>query len=276
MNDIGPIALILIFATVVFTYKSFIDRPFFKKYKFWVNPILYKNDFVRLVSSGFLHANWLHFGLNMLSLYAFSSYLELDLGWLAFVAIYFASLIGGNLFALFVHRNHGDYSAIGASGAVCGVIFACIALIPGIKIYLFGIPQGIAGWLFGLVFVAISIFGIKTKRDNIGHEAHLGGALVGMIVGIAFRPEVLNENLLTIIVIALPTVLFIYLILMRPHILMINGAEFEAIRNDYDIDHSYNKAKSDKQKELDRILDKIRMHGMDSLTKEEMKKLDGF
>lgn len=276
MNDIGPIALILIFVTVVFTYKGFIDRPFFKKYKFWVNPILYKNDFVRLVSSGFLHANWLHFGLNMLSLYAFSAYLELDLGWLAFVAIYFSSLIGGNLFALFVHRNHGDYSAIGASGAVCGVIFACIALIPGIKIYLFGIPQGIAGWLFGLVFVAISIFGIKTKRDNIGHEAHLGGALVGMIVGIAFRPEVLNENLLTIIVIALPTVLFIYLILMRPHILMINGAEFEAIRNDYDIDHSFNKAKSDKQKELDRILDKIRMHGMDSLTKEEMKKLDGF
>lgn len=276
MSDIGIVTLILILANFIFSYGGFLDRQLFEKYKFEVDGILMHREYARLLGSGFLHVGWLHLGFNMFSLYAFSWMPEILFGYWQFALIYFASLIGGNLLALFIHRNHGDYSAVGASGAVSGVIFAAIAIFPSMEIHPFGLPIPMPAWLYGLVFVLVSIYGIKSARDNIGHEAHLGGALVGMLCAIALEPGLLTHNYVPILGILVPCVVFIYLIATRPHILLINTSFGTRHDNHYDPDHKYNAQKTNRQQEVDKLLDKIRRKGMGSLTEKEKQQLDEY
>lgn len=276
MTDTGIIGLILIVANIVFSYRGFYNEAFFDGYKFEVDRILISKDYKRLVTSGFLHVSWTHLIFNMLSLYAFSGLIESSLGGFKFLIIYFVSLIGGDLLSLFVHRNHGDYNSVGASGAICGIIFASIALFPGIGIGFFGLPLSIPSWLYGVLYVLFSIYGIRSKKDNIGHEAHLGGALIGMTIALIIEPSAFLENYLTVLIIAIPTIAFIYLIITRPHILLIDNFYFKTHKNYYSVDHKYNEEKNNKQKEIDKILDKISTKGINSLSKTEKEKLKQY
>ncbi len=276
MTDIGIIGLLLILANFVISYKGFSNVLFFESYKFEVDRILINKDYLRLISSGFLHVNWKHLIFNMVSLYAFSDLLETQLGGFYFLLIYIMSLIGGDLLALLVHKNHGDYSAVGASGAVCGVIFASIALFPGLGISFFGLPFSIPSWIYGILYVGYSIYGIKSNKDNIGHEAHLGGALIGMLLAIIIQPSALIVNYLTILIIVIPTIVFIYMIITRPQLLLIDNFFFKTHKKYYNVDHKYNETKVNNQKELDKLLDKISQKGIDSLTKKERAKLEEY
>ena len=276
MTDTGTIGIILIIANLAVSYKGFSNQLFFESYMFEVDKILLNKDYKRLVTSGFLHVSRTHLLFNMFSLLAFSGLLESQLGGLRFLIIYFVSLVGGNLFSLLVHQHHGDYSAVGASGAICGIIFASIALFPGTSIGFFGVPLSIPGWLYGVFFVLYSIYGIKSKKDNIGHEAHLGGALIGMLVALLMEPSAFSENYVTILVIVVPTIIFIYLIITRPHILLVDNLFFKRHADFYSIDHKYNSEKYDQQKEIDRILDKINTRGMGSLTSKEKSTLKKY
>ena len=276
MTDTGIIGLILVIANVDFSYKGFTNETFFNSYKFEVDRILINKDYKRLITSGFLHVSWTHLIFNMISLYAFSGLIESSLGGLFFSIIYFASLVGGDLLSLLVHRNHGDYNSVGASGAVCGIIFATIALFPRMGIGFFGLPFSIPSWIYGILYVLYSIYGIKSKKDNIGHEAHLGGALIGMTVALIIRPAAFLENYITILIIAIPTISFIYLIVTRPEILLVDNFYFKTHKNHYSIDHKYNEEKNNNQKEIDKILDKISKKGLDSLNKKEKEKLKQY
>jgi len=276
MKNIGIVGLIIMIINVFFSYKGFTDRRFFNKYKFDVDGVLIYKDYKKLITSGFLHVGWIHLIFNMMSLYAFSTLLEFQIGALQFTLIYFASLVCGDLLALFVHRNHGDYSSLGASRAVCGVIFASIALFPGLEIGFFGIPFGIPSWLYGMLYVGYSIYGIKSSKDNIGHEAHLGGALVGMLIAIILHPNAMVENYLPILIVTLPSIAFIYLIITKPHFLLINIFSSAAQKTYQHIDHKYTEQKIDKQKEIDKLLDKISTKEMDSLSPKEKQKLEEY
>jgi membrane associated rhomboid family serine protease len=276
MQNTGIIGFILIIANVVFSYKGFTKTLFFDGYKFEVDKILVNKDYKRLITSGFLHVSWVHLIFNMLSLYAFSGLLEVQLGAGKFLLLYFASLIGGNLLSLFIHKNHGDYSSVGASGAVCGVIFASIALFPDMGVGFFILPISIPGWLYGIVYILYSIYGIKSAKDNIGHDAHLGGALVGMVVAILLDPSALVNNYVTILIIAIPTIVFIYFILRKPQMLLIDNFYFKTHKDLYSIDHKYNAEKVNKQNEIDIILDKISKKGIDSLSSKEREILKRF
>ncbi|MBO9698690.1 MAG: rhomboid family intramembrane serine protease [Sporocytophaga sp.] len=268
-------SVVIMFLTVYFSYRGFKDKVFFEKYLFRVDNILASKDYKRLLTSGFLHANWFHLIFNLYAFFSFSEALESQMGSGQFLMIYFLSLLGGSLFALYIHRNHGNYSAIGASGAICGLIFASVALFPGISIGLILIPAQIPGWLFALIFVAISIYGIKSNAGNIGHDAHLGGALTGTLVAIAMNPEIIFYNYIPILCLLTPTIIFLYFILAMPEILLINNS-FSS-RNDYmSKDEEYNLRKFNKQKDIDRILDKINEKGLDSLTSKEKELLDEF
>lgn len=263
------ISIFLLLFTGVFSYRGFIDHRFFEKYEFSVQAILARRQYIRLISSGFLHVGWTHLILNMLSLVFFSGPVEL-LGVLPFLAIYFGSMVGGNLLALFIHRNHPSYTAAGASGAVSGLIFAAVALWPGMDIQFFLIPLPIPAWLYGLAYVLFSIYGIRSKRDNIGHEAHLGGAVLGMLIALAIVPSAISNNLPTILLIGIPAVGFIFIILFRPHLLLIDNFFYKKQQRDfYSIDHKYNSEKRNTQNEIDRILDKINQKGIQSLSKKE-------
>jgi membrane associated rhomboid family serine protease len=268
------LGFVLVIINVIVSYKGFTNQTFFDGYKFEVDAILKRKDYKRLISSGFLHVNWQHLVFNMFSLYVFSDNVELVLGSSMLLFIYFISLVGGNLLSLFVHRHHGDYSAVGASGAVSGIIFAAIALQPSIGIGMFFIY--IPGWLYGMAFVAVSIYGIKSQKDNIGHEAHLGGALVGMLAAIACQPEVLRYNYTAILLITVPAMIFIYLIITKPHILLVDNLFVKNNLPYYTIDQKYNAEKKIEADTIDAILDKINRHGIDSLTKRERDILETY
>ncbi len=272
----GIVTLLLIIINSIVTYKGLRDHRFFERYSFEVDKIFISKEYTRMITSGFLHVSWIHLIVNMLSLYFFSDALEMQMGLFRFLLIYFGSLLGGNIFSLIVHKNHGSYSAVGASGAVSGIIFAAIALFPGFGISFFGIPFSVPAWLYGIAFVLYTIYGIRSSRDNIGHEAHLGGALAGLIIAIIMEPSSLVYNYLTILIILIPSVIFIYFILTRPEFLHIDNHFRKAQQNFYSIEHKYNAEKADAQRKVDLILEKIHRKGLGSLSKKEQEILEEY
>lgn len=273
MEEVGIVALILIIINGIITYKGLKDSSFLDKYSFNVDQILINKEYKRLITSGFLHVNWAHFFFNMLTLYLFSKSLEVQIGIPSFLLVYVASLIGGNLFALYIHRNHGDYSGVGASGAISGLVFASIGLFPGMDIGFILLPIFIPAWLFGIAYVLYSIYGIKSQKDNIGHEAHLGGGIIGLLIAIALEPKILTLNAFAIILMLVPSFIFLFLIIRKPHLLMVSSP-FSKSKNEYTIEDKYNAKKVSKQHELDRLLDKINRNGYDKLSQKEKDRLN--
>ncbi len=270
---VGTIILII---TGLFTYKGFRDSEYFERYKFEVDGILVHREWDRLLSSGFLHANWIHFGFNMIALLSFSWSLELLFGYGKFALLYFISLLGGSLLALFIHRNHGDYSAIGASGAVSGVVFASVVLFPEGSIGFVILPFEMPSWVFGLLFLLISIFGIKSQTGNIGHEAHLGGAITGVLATLVIEPSVIWENWWIILAILVPTTVFLVLIVRNPSVLLIDNYWGETV-NTFSEQTGLSKrqkSRAEKEAELDYLLEKIRTKGINNLSKKERTRLD--
>ena len=272
MYHLDLITWILIVVIGLISYKGFKDYGFLNKYSFRIDEILVQKEYKRLITSGFLHANWTHLIFNLITLYIFSSSLELHLGMGPLLVLYFASLLGGSLLALFIHRNHGDYSGIGASGAVCGLVFASIALFPDIKIGLILIPVSFPAWLFGIAYLMYSMYGIKTQGDNVGHEAHLGGGLTGLIIAIILNPGILAINYLPIMLILIPSIIFLFII-FYDNTLLLRSDTFSEKKEFLTIEDKYNRAKVENQKELNKLLEKIHHNGYDSLSDREKERL---
>lgn len=270
------ISLLIIAANVYISYRGFKDSIFYNRYAFEVEKVTVFKQYDRLVTSGFLHVNWMHLIFNMISLYLFSSSLAGQLGVFAYLLIYFGSLIAGNLFSLLLHKKDGDYSSVGASGAVSGIIFASIALFPGFNIGLLFLPISFPAWIFGLIFILYSIYGIRSRSNNIGHEAHLGAAVAGMLIAILLEPSILTYNYFPILIILIPCIVFIYIIIKMPHYLFVDNLFYKKHNRFYTIEDLYNAEKIDVQKKVDQILEKIHQKGMQSLTKKEKEILDDF
>ena len=276
MSQTGITGLLLIALTCLLSYRGFKDPSFLERYSFQVGKVLVNKDYKRLITSGFLHVGWTHLLLNMFTLLFFSGNIENALGLVKFFIVYFAGLVGGNLLSLLVHRHHGDYSAVGASGAISGIIFASIALFPGMSIGFFLIPVAIPAWIYGLLFIIYSIYGIRSGKDNIGHDAHLGGALLGMFTAVLLESSAFAENYRVILLITIPTVIFIWLIISHPGFLLVDNYFFNTHKDFYSIDHKYNAEKKIKQAEIDRILDKINKKGVQSLSSKEKQALQKY
>ncbi|HVF81246.1 MAG TPA: rhomboid family intramembrane serine protease [Flavisolibacter sp.] len=274
MSEGSPVILLLIVITIYISYKGFKNRAFMQHYGFDVDKVLTHKEYIRILSSGFLHVGWVHLIFNMIALYSFGSMLEPMLGWLPVLVIYFLALIGGSLLALFIHKNNSTYTSVGASGAVNGIIYASIALAPHMGIGLFILPITIPAWAFGLAYVIFSIYGVKAKWGNSGHEAHLGGALTGMLTAIAMYPGAFSINYLPILAIVLPTIAFLLLIVYKPEILFMDA--FSKKGRPYTIDHEYNYKKAQQQMDIDNILEKIHKKGLNSLTKREKEALEQY
>ncbi len=209
----------------------------------------------------------------MVCLYFFSGSLESSIGSLNFLVIYVAGLVGGNLLSLFIHRYHSSYSSAGASGAIFAIIFSTIAIFPGIDIGLFLLPA-IPGWLFGLGYVIVSIYGIRSRSDNIGHDAHLGGGLTGMLVAMALYPTIITQNPFTVFIIAVPAVAFILFIIYKPQALLIDNLFYK--NQNLTLEDRYNVTRRNRQQHLDHLLEKIHKRGINSLSKKEKEQLQDY
>jgi membrane associated rhomboid family serine protease len=209
LQNINPVVLLLIVVTCLVSYKGFTDYGFFEKFKFQVTRIR-NGEKIRMLSSGFLHADWLHLIFNMYALYLFGDIVAKSLGNGKFLIIYFGSLIVGSLYSFYYHRNEPYYSAIGASGAVSGVVYSCILLYPNMKLGLILIPVEIPGYIFGVAYLLYSIYGMKNKLGNIGHSAHLGGAIGGFLLTLVIFPQIFVTNLTMVIVLSIPIFILVF------------------------------------------------------------------
>lgn len=198
----SQIIIILIVANVLVSLKGFSDAAFFDRYKFQVQRIL-GGEKIRMLTSGFLHVDWLHLGFNMYALYLFGKVVDSSFGTLNFVLIYFASLIAGSMYSLYQHKRVPYYSAVGASGAVSGVIFSSIMLYPSMELIMLPIPIPIPGYVFGIGYLLYSIYGMKNQVGNIGHSAHLGGAIGGYLITLVLRPSVITNHTIMVGIMAL-------------------------------------------------------------------------
>jgi len=230
-----------------------------------------------LFSCGFLHLNWLHLLLNMFSLYSVGVAVELDAGIPTFLIIYLGSIVGGSLLSLYLHRNHHSYLALGASGGVCGIIFSFIFLFPGARMGFFFIP--LPGWLYAILFILISFFGLRNRLGNIGHDAHLGGAIIGLLITTALRPSIVVQSpIVYAVVMGLSVVLFIHLYrnpLFMPGLNPFSPTYWRRKRAEAQARRLAKQEWEDKET-MDRLLTKISRSGMESLTASEMRRLKGI
>ncbi|MDB0600108.1 rhomboid family intramembrane serine protease [Tenacibaculum maritimum] len=199
------IVLVVIIATVLVSLKGFNDRFFFDRYKFQISEIL-NGDKLRMFSSGFLHADYIHLFFNMYALYLFGDIVANSLGSINFMIVYIGSLLGGSMYSLYRHKRTPYYSAIGASGAVSGIVYAAIMLYPGMELMMFPIPIPMPGYIFGIGYLLYSIYGMKKQLGNVGHAAHLGGAIGGFIITLLLFPAVFSENKMFIAFLAVPII----------------------------------------------------------------------
>jgi len=206
--NINTVLLIIIIANVLFSIKGLSDYSFFEKFKFQIGGIK-QGQKIRMLTSGFLHADYMHLGMNMYVLYIFGPSVIGHIGEIPFIIIYLGSLLIGNLLTLKYHENELYYSAVGASGAVAGIIFSGILLNPGMELMMFPIPIYLPSYVFGIGYLIYSIVGMKKQLGNIGHSAHLGGAIGGYLLTIVLNPSVLSSNLNIVLLIGAPIVLLL-------------------------------------------------------------------
>lgn len=201
--------LFIIIANVITSMKGFKDYSFINSYKFQVNRIL-AGEKIRMLTSGFLHVDWTHLGFNMYALYLFGAIVTNGMGTLSFVIIYLGSLLTGSLYSLRFHKKEPYYSAVGASGAVSGILFSGIILAPN-KLYnfIFFPFVDIPGYILGVGYLLYSIYGMKKQLGNVGHAAHLGGAMGGFVLTLILNPEVFVAQTFVVTLLTIPIVLLL-------------------------------------------------------------------
>lgn len=209
MENVKAVVLLFILANVLVSAKGFNDYVFLDRYKFQVGRALGAEKF-RLFTSGFLHVDMMHLLFNMYALYLFGDIVAKILGTDDFVIIYIVSLLAGNLYSLIYHKDEPYYSAVGASGAVSGILYSSILLYPAMELYLFFIPIPIPGYVFALGYILYSIYGMKKQLGNIGHAAHLGGAIGGFAVTLLLNPVLFSANTSLIVILAIPILLVLF------------------------------------------------------------------
>ncbi len=202
----SPAVIGIIVVNVLVSLKGFSDRLFFEQYKFQIGPIL-RGEKLRMFSSGFLHVDQMHLFFNMFTLYMFADSVIAQVGVLKFLIIYLGSLLAGSTLALSFHKKESHYSAVGASGAVMGVLYAAILLNPGMRVGFIFIPIPIPGYIFGVGYLLYSMYGMKAQLGNIGHSAHIGGAIGGYVLTLALFPLLFTTNLFLVGILAVPIIL---------------------------------------------------------------------
>ncbi|HEX5790857.1 MAG TPA: rhomboid family intramembrane serine protease, partial [Luteolibacter sp.] len=171
-----PLSLVLCLVTAVVSLVAFNKRALMDALMFRPDLILGRREWRRLFSCALIHANAPHLIFNLIALHAFASCIEEAYSPWLMLAIYAASVLGASLLSLWLHHSH-PYAALGASGGVCGVMFAAIFLVPGVDVGMLFLPIFIPGPVFAILYLVITFIALRRGKGNIGHDAHFGGAI---------------------------------------------------------------------------------------------------
>ncbi|MCY7355786.1 MAG: rhomboid family intramembrane serine protease [Lysobacter sp.] len=188
------ITYVLIGVTVLVSWMAFNNRQLLDRLILWPPAIDRKKQYDRLLTHGFIHADWMHLLFNMITLYSFGQAMETfyveRIGLLGYLGFYLSAIVVAILPTFLKHRHDPQYRSLGASGAVSAVLFSFILLAPWSPVYIFLIPIGIPAFLFAAIYVGYSIWMDKRGGDNVNHSAHLWGAAYGMLFTVLLEPRV--------------------------------------------------------------------------------------
>lgn len=191
--------LLIIIVTAIFSIVAFQQPELFYRYNFNAYQTYHRKQWYRVFTHAFLHANWEHLIINMLVLFSFGTalwkYLYIYFGQhilLLYLGLYIGGIIISTVFTLVKEKDNFNYNAVGASGAVSAVTFACIFFNPLSKIYFFGIVP-VPGILFGVIYLGYSYYMGKRNVDNIGHDAHFWGAVYGFVYPLILKPSLFSN-----------------------------------------------------------------------------------
>ena len=200
---LGIIIITSVVSLIAFENSELRNRFIFNPY-----AIIQGKEHYRLLTSGLIHGSLIHLFFNMYCLHSFGKVLlKLKLSSAGqFLAMYIICILAGGLMSLAMNHRNSSYLALGASGGTCGVILASVMIMPEMPIGIIFIPIAIPGWIFTIAFLAYTFHGMKNKRDMIGHDAHLGGGMAGMLFALIFFFKHVKENLWIVAVLSLAIV----------------------------------------------------------------------
>ncbi|MET6997356.1 rhomboid family intramembrane serine protease [Chitinophaga defluvii] len=185
------LSIAIIILTCLVSITSFSRHNSIDELSMWPYMVKEKNQYYRFITSGFVHADYMHLAFNMITLFFFGRYIEVMFqqlfgGKLYFLLFYIIALIASDIPCYIKNRNNPGYRSIGASGAVSAVLFAFILVQPWTKIYIFFLP--LPAIIYGVLFLGYSAYMAKRGGDGINHDAHFWGAVVGVLFPLALKP----------------------------------------------------------------------------------------
>jgi membrane associated rhomboid family serine protease len=186
------LTLIIVVITVIVSLAAMNNGELMNKLMLWPRLMNNPSEYYRLITSGFVHADYMHLGFNMFALYSFGNYMEqvfaVYLGsQYLFIILYLTGIVAASLPSYMKHRHDNYFRSLGASGGVSAVMFAFIYFAPWSKILILFIPM--PGIVFGIIYLVYSAYAQKKGHDNIGHDAHFWGAVYGFLFTLLFEPS---------------------------------------------------------------------------------------
>jgi len=273
-----PFATLLLSAFIAWvTNKCFKDPRLRSQLILDNSAVRLRKNFYRLITSGLLHRDWKHFALNVIGIFIWGHSLEIHAQRWGLLLVFFVSVIGGNTYSLYRNWNK-EYVALGASGGCLGIVFCHCQLLGGNISPMLTPGFSIPSYVFAIAYLIVSFIAMRRNAadDNVGHEAHIGGALTGFLCAFVINPDSLNQNpeffysIIGLVCIAL--FIWFWKNQIESSFLNLKNEKPKGSIRHRDYDQAIERYKT--KKEIDALLDKVSKKGIESLSPREKFRLE--